>query len=212
VAVRLLIVDDHALFLEGLARTLDTVRDFEVVGRASDGLTAITMWDECRPDLALVDLFMPGIDGIETVRRVRAKHANARLMMLTSSEDQDLVMAALDAGATGYISKAARYTELIGAVREVVAGGRPLGESIARKLAARDKTHSLTARELEVLRHLREGLTLEEIGQRLGITFRTVRAHAAALKEKLDAANTAQVVARGFERGLLPLRPTGHGN
>lgn len=204
-AIRLLLVDDHPLFLEGLARTLHTVRDFSVVGRACSGEAAVALWAEAKPHLALVDLIMPGIDGIETVRRVRARHADARLMMLTSSEEHDAVVAALDAGAVGYISKAARYSELVGAVREAHAGGRPLGEAIARKLAARDRSHSLTAREMEVLRLLRDGLTLEEIGQRLGITFRTARAHAAALKEKLDASNTAQVVARGFERGLLPL-------
>jgi DNA-binding NarL/FixJ family response regulator len=205
-AIRLLLVDDHPLFLEGLARTLQTVRDFTVVGRACSGEAAVAAWSDAKPHLALVDLIMPGIDGIETVRRVRARHADAKLMMLTSSEEHDAVVAALDAGAVGYISKAARYSELVGAVREAHAGGRPLGEAIARKLAARDRSHSLTAREMEVLRLLRDGLTLEEIGQRLGITFRTARAHAAALKEKLDAANTAQVVARGFERGLLPLR------
>lgn len=210
-AVRLLIVDDHPLFLEGLARTLCTVPDFKIVGRASDGEGAVALWDETKPHLALVDVFMPGIGGIEAVKRIRARHADARLMMLTSSEDQDLVLAALDAGAVGYISKSARYQEIVGAVREAHAGGRPLGEAIARKLAARDRTHPLTSRELDVLRLMREGLTLEEIGQRLGITFRTARAHLAALKEKLDAANTAQVVARGFELGILPLRPTGHG-
>lgn len=209
--LRLLLVDDHPLFLDGLARTLQTVRDFTVVGRAGSGESAIALWGETKPHLALVDLIMPGIDGIETVRRIRQLSADARLMMLTSSEEHDAVVAALDAGAVGYVSKAARYGELIGAVREAHAGGRPLGESIARKLAARDRSHSLTTREMEVLRLLRDGLTLEEIGQRLGITFRTARAHAAALKEKLDAANTAQVVARGFERGLLPLRATSVG-
>lgn len=211
-AIRLLLVDDHPLFLEGLARTLHTVSDFTVVARAASGESAVAMWEDAKPDLALVDLIMPGIDGIETVRRVRARHAHARLMMLTSSEEHDAVVAALDAGAVGYISKGSRYSELVGAVREANAGGRPVGEAIARKLAARDRSHSLTAREIEVLRLLRDGLTLEEIGRQLGITFRTARAHAAALKEKLNAANTAQVVARGFERGLLPLRAIAAGS
>ncbi|MEI6240421.1 MAG: response regulator transcription factor, partial [Planctomycetia bacterium] len=146
---------------------------------------------------------MPGIDGIETVRRLRARHPSARLLMLTSSEDWDDVIAALDAGASGYITKSVRYGDLVAAVREVHAGGRPIGETVARKLAARDRDSPLTPRELEVLRLLREGLSIDEMGRQLAITERTVRAHVTAIKVKLDAANTAQAVARGFERGLL---------
>jgi DNA-binding NarL/FixJ family response regulator len=127
--------------------------------------------------------------------------------MLTSSEDQDDVIAALDAGASGYVTKGVRYGELVAAVREVHGGGRPLGEAIARKLAARDRDSPLTPRELEVLKLLREGLTFVEIGHTLSITERTARAHVGAIKEKLGATNTAQAVARGFEQGLLPVLP-----
>lgn len=202
-AIRLIVVDDHPLFREGLVRTLGTERGFEIVGQADDGGRAVAVWERERPDVSLVDVRMPGVDGVEVVRRLRARHPEAKVLMLTSSEDEDDVIAALDAGAAGYVTKSVRYGELVAAVRETHAGGRPLGESIARKLARRDRHGSLTDREQEVLRLLREGNTLCGIGERLGITERTVRAHVMALKVKLDASNTAQLVARGFERGLL---------
>jgi DNA-binding NarL/FixJ family response regulator len=205
--IRLLVVDDHPLFREGLAHTLGAEEGFKIVAQAEDGTTAIDLWESVQPDVTLIDVSMPGMDGIETVRQLRSRHADAKLLMLTSSEDQEDVIAALDAGASGYVTKSVRFVDLVAAVREAHHGGRPLGEAIARKLAARDRSSPLTPRELEVLKLLREGLTFVEIGQRLAITERTARAHVGAIKEKLGAANTAQAVARGFEHGLLPVLP-----
>ena len=206
-SIRLLLVDDHTLFLEGLVNTLGVVREFEIVGQAKDGRSALAMWQRVSPDVGLIDISMPGMDGIETVRQIRSQAPAARVLMLTSSEDQDDVIAALDAGAAGYVTKGIRYSDLVAAVREVHAGGRPLGESIARKLARRDPDCPLTPREVEVLRLLREGLTAVEIADRLAITPRTTRAHIEAIKTRLGAANTTQAVALGFERGLLSVVP-----
>jgi DNA-binding NarL/FixJ family response regulator len=205
--IRLLVMDDHPLFRDGLAHTLGAEEGFEIVAQAEDGSTALDVWESIQPDVTLIDVSMPGMDGIETVRRLRARHPTATLLMLSSSEDQEDVIAALDSGASGYVTKGVRFAELVAAVREAHGGGRPLGEAIARKLAARDRSSPLTPRELEVLKLLREGLTFVEIGRRLSITERTARAHVGAIKEKLGAANTAQAVARGFEQGLLPVLP-----
>ena len=204
--IRVLIVDDHPVFREGLAHTLADEAELEIVAQAGDGEAAIAAWQRHRPDVTLMDVSMFGIDGIETVRRLVRGAPTARVLMLTSSDDQADVIAALEAGAAGYITKTVRFDELLAAIREVHAGGRPIGEDVARRIAAAEKGGPLSDRELEVLGLLCEGLSHQEIAQRLMITERTSRAHVVAIKEKLDAATTAQCVARGFERGLLGKR------
>jgi DNA-binding NarL/FixJ family response regulator len=201
--IRLVLVDDHPIFLEGLAEALSSQTDLDVVAMGSCGEEALTLWSQHRPDVLLLDLTMPGMDGIGVLRRLREVHHDARVLLLTSSDDQEDAVAALDAGAAGYVTKASRYDELVGAIREVYAGGRPIGEVVARRLAARDRSSPLTPREIEVLGLLSEGLTYGEVGRRLKITERTARAHAVAVKEKLQAENTAHAVARAYQRGLL---------
>jgi DNA-binding NarL/FixJ family response regulator len=203
--IRVLIVDDHPLFREGLVHALATEQGFHIVAEAADGVSALSLWSEHRPDVAIVDVSMPGMSGIEMVRQLRSVHPQARVLMLTSSEDDDDAETALDAGASGYITKSVRYTDLVTAIREVRAGGRPMGEGIARRIAARESRSPLTHREQEVLRMLCDGLGHVEIGERLDISERTARAHVAAIREKLNAVNAAQAVARAFELGLLPL-------
>ena len=201
--MRLLLVDDHPVFLEGLAEALARQADFEIAGIATSGDEAVAACGRLTPDLVLLDLSMRGLDGLATLGRLRQLTPQPRALMLTSSDDAADAVAALDAGAAGYITKSARYDELVAAIREAAAGGRPLGEAVARRIAAREKHEPLTSREREVLVLLAEGLTYEAIGERLGIAKRTARAHVVALQEKFDAANKAQVVARGYERGLL---------
>lgn len=197
------IVDDHPLFREGLVHAFSTEPGFRVVAEAADGQAALALWSQYRPHVTLVDVSMPGLGGISLVRKIRADHPQARCLMLTSSEDQEDVIAALDAGAAGYITKGVRYTELKAAIREVHAGGQPMGEAIAKRLAARTAESPLTAREMVVLRMLSEGLGHVEIAEQLDISERTARAHVAAIREKLDAANAAQAVAKAFARGIL---------
>jgi len=208
VPIRLVLIDDHPVFLEGLAQDIARQRDLAVVGQGTDGGEALALWEEHRPDVLLLDLAMSGLHGLDALARIRQRQPDARVLVLTSSDDGDDAVAALDGGAAGYVTKAARYDELVDAIREVNAGGRPIGAAVAQRLAARERGGPLTPREMEVLELLREGLTYAEIGQRLGVAQRTARAHVVAVKEKLSAANNAQAVARGFERGLLrPPRP-----
>jgi len=201
--IAVLIVDDHPLFREGLAHALATEDGFRIVGEAADGRSALALWTRHRPDVTLVDISIPGLDGISMVRQLRSAHPQARVLMLSSSEDQEDVLAALDAGAAGYVTKGVRYMELKAAIREVHAGGQPLGEAIAKRLAARQQDSPLTPRETVVLRMLSDGLGHVEIGERLAISERTARARVAAVREKLGAANAAQAVAKAFARGLL---------
>lgn len=201
--MRLLLVDDHPVFLEGLAEALTRQADFEIVGMATDSDAAIDACRRLAPDLVLLDLAMRGLDGLATLARLKELAPPPRVLMLTSSDDAADAIAALDAGASGYVTKLARYDELVAAIREAAAGGRPIGDAVARRIALREKHCPLTAREQEVLVLLAEGLTYEAIGERLGIAKRTARAHVVAIQEKFDAANNAQVVARGYERGLL---------
>jgi two-component system NarL family response regulator len=201
--IGVLIVDDHPLFREGLVHALGTEEGFRIVGEAADGQAALALWLRHRPDVTLVDVSMPGLDGISLVHKLRSAHPQAKVLMLTSSEDQDDVLAALDAGAAGYVTKGVRYMELKAAIREVHAGGQPIGEAIAKRLAAHRQDSPLTPREMVVLRMLSDGLGHVEIAERLEISERTARAHVAAIREKLGATNAAQAIAKAFARGIL---------
>jgi DNA-binding NarL/FixJ family response regulator len=199
----LVLVDDHPVFLEGLADTLARQRDLQVVARTTRGEDVVPLWSRHRPDLVLLDLALPGLNGLAVLKQLRTAHPEARVLMLTSSEEQDDALAALDAGAAGYVTKRSGYMELVGAIREAHAGGRPIGEAMAVRIAARARSGPVTRRELEVLAMVSEGLAYDDIGGRLGITERTVRAHVVSAKEKLGAANTTHAVAICFTRGLL---------
>jgi DNA-binding NarL/FixJ family response regulator len=201
--IRLLIVDDHPVFRESLAHALGAAAGFEVMAQANDGAAAVGLWQRHRPDVTLMDVRLVDVNGVAAVRRILATVPAARVLMLTSSEDDRDAFEALEAGAAGYITKSVGFLELLEAIREVHAGGRPIGEEVARRLAAREKGGPLSPRETEVLLLLRDGLSEKEICRRLAIADRTVRAHVAAIKEKLDASSTAHCVTRGFEMGLL---------
>lgn len=201
--IRLLLVDDHAVMRAGLANMLNVNPAFQVVGEADDGEPAIELCRRLRPDVVLLDVTMPGMDGIETLRRLRRDVADVRVLMLSSSEAEEDILQSIRSGACGYISKAARPAELVAAIQSVHAGRRVMSPSLERRLAEMDKDTSPTSRELEVLTLLRKGMSNPDIARLLAITPRTVKAHVAALLVKLDAADRAEAVARGFERGLL---------
>lgn len=202
-AIRLMLVDDHAILRAGLVNLLNGEAGLQVVAVADDGESALKLWKDHRPDIMLLDISMGGMDGIETVRRLRADFPEARVIMLTSSEAEEDVRHALEAGASGYVTKNVRRAELFEAIRECHAGGRPIGENVARLLAAGSEHGVISRREMEVLGLVRQGFTNAEVGRLLGISERTAKAHVAALLVKLQASDRAEAVARGFERGLL---------
>jgi len=201
--IRLLLVDDHPVMRAGLANLLSMSRDFTVVGQADDGPTALRLWATLRPDVCLLDVSMSGMDGIETLRRLRDLDPDARVLMLTSSEAAEDLHCALGAGAAGYVTKTVRHDELTAAIRGVFQGNRMIGSAVERFAGGRPAGGLLSPRELEVLGFLRHGHTNAEIGRLMGISERTARAHVAAIMEALDAPDRAGAVAKGFDLGLL---------
>ncbi|MBL9193371.1 MAG: response regulator transcription factor [Opitutaceae bacterium] len=201
--IRLVLVDDHAVLRAGLANVLNFDPGLRVVAEADDGETAIKAWRAQPADVMLLDLSMPGIDGIETLQRLRKEFPEARVLMLTSSEAPEDVRHALAAGARGYVTKTVRRAELVAAIRAVHTGEQVVGQDVARQMAAESATGAVSRREMEVLGLVRQGFTNAEIGRLLGISERTSKAHVGALLVKLQAADRAEAVARGFERGLL---------
>ena len=171
------------------------------------GGSALRLWREKQPDVCLLDVTMAGMDGFETLRRIQAITPAARVLMLTSSDSAEDMEQAVEAGAQGYLTKNVVYDELVAAIREVHAGGRPIAKRL-RSGGGEANAGLLTRRELEVLGLLRQGFTNLEIGNLLGFSERTARSHVGAIKEKLHCAHRAEAVAKGFELGLLKFAPS----
>jgi len=208
--IRLLLVDDHPVMRAGLANLLGSEADFQVVAQADDGESAIRLWKTNSPDICLLDVSMHGIDGVETLKRLRTVAPQARVVMLTSSDSADDLARALAAGANGYITKNVDHQKLFDAIRLAHAGGKPVSrEKIvdAQPPAADADPSGLTPREVEVLGLMREGFTNADIGRMLSITTHTVKVHVASIIAKLGVSDRTQAVARGFDLGLLAAKP-----
>ena len=202
-AIRLLLVDDHAVMRAGLANMLNTIPRFCVIAEADDVETALELFGKHKPDVTLLDVMMPGIGGIECLRRLLAQTPSARVLMLSSSEADEDIAQALESGARGYVTKTALPSELIAAIQVVHEGKLSISIEVQHRLAERAATQKLTARETEVLHLMRKGFSNPQIGQSLGITTRTAKAHVAAIIQKLEVSDRTEAVARGFERGFL---------
>jgi len=202
--IRLLLVDDHPVLRAGLANLLRLEPDVEVAGEAGSGETAVGMWQQCRPDVCLLDLSMPGIGGVETIRRIRTVAPGAEIVVLTSSESPDHATQALKAGASAYLTKNVPYPEIVSVIRRVHKGERSIRKGVAETgPRANGKPQLLSARELEVLKAIRGGKSTTEISRALGIVERTVKFHVTSILDKLGASDRTGAVIRGFELGLL---------
>ena len=202
--IRLLLVDDHFIVRSGLAMLLAQQDDFEVVGEADDAEQAIAHFRNLKPDVTLMDVRMPGADGIEALQRIRAEFPEARVVMLTTYDLDEDVFRALDAGAVGYLLKSVQHGELFEAIRGVHAGKRCVPQSLDARRKEGSASHSrLSPRESETLDFLARGYTNREIGVALGITERTAKAHVQAILAKLEAADRAEAVDAAYRRGLL---------
>jgi DNA-binding NarL/FixJ family response regulator len=194
--ITVLIVDDHAVVRRGLEQLLGSAPDLECVGAAADGEEAVALAAEHAPDVVLMDLSMPVLDGVEATRRIVAARPEVHVVVLTSFDDRRRVLDALDAGATGYLLKDSEPDEVLGAIRAAAAGGSPLDPKAARVLldAKREArpARSLSPREEEVLRLLTSGLANKQIARKLGISERTVKAHLTSVFQQLGVSDRTQ--------------------
>ncbi len=202
-SIRILIVDDHTMVRMGLSAVLSLNDDLSIVGEADDGAQAIERFQTVQPDVVLMDVRMPGMGGLEALRALRLAAPGARVLMLTTSELDEDILRAIEAGACGYLLKSVTREELARAIREVHAGGRYMPEAMAQRLAQLTKRKHLSARESEVLDGMRRGLSNRDIAMALSVSEHTIKAHVKAILQKLESADRAEAVARGFEQGLL---------
>jgi len=208
--IRVLIVDDHAIVRKGIRALLSEADGFEVVGEASNGQEAVQRAEECSPDVILMDLLMPVMDGIEATRQITSRQPGARVLVLTSFAADNKVFPAIKAGASGYLLKDSSPDELVRAIRQVHRGEPSLHPTIARKLLQevahpaelQPAPEALTAREMMVLRLIAQGLSNQEIADRLVVSEPTVRAHVSRILSKLHLASRTQAALYAVREGL----------
>lgn len=200
-----MIVDDHAIFRMGLASLLGTAKDLIVAGDAGDGETAVKTALKIRPDVVIMDLLMPGLDGAESTRRLLAEWPEAKIIILTTYDSANGIGQALDAGAKGAIVKKAEFDDLLEAIRTVAAGDTFISPEIAQVLKSSPATAPLSPRQSDVLELVTLGLSNEDIAHKLGISAPVVRDYLKATFAKIGAANRAEAVAIAMRRHLLKI-------
>jgi DNA-binding NarL/FixJ family response regulator len=204
--IRLLVVDDHPVVREGLVSVLSDEQDFEVAGSASSAEEAVVQTSASRPDVVLLDLEMPGTDGVSAIPQLHAAHADCKILVFTAYASDDRVFGAIRAGAAGYLLKGASSAEIARAIRVVAGGESYIEPRIAARLlteAAAPQRFVLTDRERSVLRLVAAGMPNKQIARQLSISERTVKFHVTSILNKLNADNRAQAVSLAHERGLL---------
>jgi two-component system, NarL family, response regulator len=201
-----LLVDDHALMRTGVANIINQERDLQVVAEASNGVEAIAAFEQYRPDVTLLDLRMPVMEGVEAVRQIRARDPRARVIVLTTYDTDDEISRALKAGAKAYVLKDISADLLIGCIRDVLAGKTYLAPSAAAKLAEGVTHVQLTPREMAALRLMADGKANKEIASDLAISERTVKTHLGHLFEKLGVTSRTEAIKVATRRGLVRLQ------
>ena len=208
-SIRLVVVDDHALFRAGLISLLSEMPEFEVVGDADDGERALETISQTKPDVVLLDVNMPGMGGVETVRKLR-KQQECRILMLTISKNEEDLFGAITAGADGYLLKNAEPDELRKSILLVHQGMSVLSPHVTRQVLravnseqVRSSDMGLSSREMEVLDCLAQGMTTVQIAEGLFISENTVKTHVRHILEKLDASNRAEAVSKAIQLGVI---------
>ena len=201
--IRVLIADDHALFRRGVASVINQEADLQVVAEAGDGLAAIECYEKHAPDVVLVDLSMPGMSGLDVIRRLKALDPNAHLIVLTTYDTDEDIDVALSAGAQAYLLKDVVADELCKVIRDVRAGKIRVAPAVAAKLAERYQRVHLTPRELEMLRLVADGKSNKELASILHISEGTVKVHLSNLFDKLGVGSRTEAIAAGMKRGLI---------
>lgn len=217
--IRVMLVDDHVVLREGLRLLLERQPGLRVVGEAGDGETALALVEGCSPHVVVMDIAMPGMDGLQTTRKLLERHPDVKVLVLTNYDEDEYVMALLQAGAAGYLLKSAGVDELVSAIRSVHAGGSPLPPAIARKVVdsyvrlERTKRtrwepepfEQLTPRELEVLKQAAAGLSNQRIAETLCLSLKTVENYMSTVYEKLGVQDRTQAVLYALKKGLVKL-------
>ena len=203
--IRILIADDHTVVREGLVSLVKRKSDMVIVAEARNGREAVDLWKEHRPDVALLDLRMPELDGVSAIKEIRELDGNAHIVVLTTYDGDEDIYRAIKAGAKAYLLKDTARDALVDCVRKVHAGETYLPPQLAAKLAERVSGDALTAREIEVLQRLAAGKSNKEIGAELFISEGTVKSHVKGIFTKLDVVSRTEAVSKATRRGLIQL-------
>jgi DNA-binding NarL/FixJ family response regulator len=218
--IKVLVAEDQLIFRKGVLASLAAAGDIQVVGEVENGLDALNSVGKLKPDLVLMDLYMPVMSGVESTRRIKAAHPEVRVVILTVSDQDKDLFEAIKAGADGYLLKNLGPQELAHAVRQAARGESPISPAVAGRILkelregpapkTEDET-ALTARELEVLQLVTQGFSYKEIGARLYVAESTVKNHMRHIMEKLHLRNRSEAITYALRHGLVPFRPSDQG-